>query len=324
MEITEVVPGIYRVPIPIPAPLREVNCYAARGKWGWTLVDTGFYTPAAEEAWRRAFGQLGIRPGDIEAIIVTHFHPDHYGAAGWLQQLSGAPVYMHDREVAVARRVWREATIKDLEAFAGLQAVPGHLLPALVERRQQVLSWVQPQPEVTAVSEGASLAVGDRPFRVLWTPGHTDGLMVLWNEAEGILLANDLILSDISPNISAGPLAAPDPLGRYLASLAKVRELPAVRVLPGHRRPLADLRQRCDELRAHHERRLQDVLDIVRRRGEATGWEVAVDLFGPVMNSSANVEFALGETVAHLEYLARRGALTVTGEEGAVRYRLPR
>lgn len=324
MEITEVVSGIYRVPIPIPAPLRDVNCYAARGRHGWTLVDTGFHWEAAEEAWLRAFGQLGIRPGDIAAIIVTHFHPDHYGAAGWLQQLSGAPVYMHDREVAVARRVWRETTIGELEAFARYHGVPGALVPELMRRRREVLSWVQPLPEVTPVAEGEVLAVGDRLFRVLWTPGHTDGLMVLWNEPEGILLANDLVLGDISPNISAGPLAAADPLSRYLRSLEKVRKLPALRVLPGHRRPLTDLRQRCDELRAHHERRLADVVEIVRRRGRVTGWEVAVDLFAPAMNSSANVEFALGEAVAHLEFLLHRGTLTAVEEEGAVYYRWPR
>lgn len=320
MEIAEVGRDLYRVPIPIPAPLREVNCYAVRGGNGWTLVDTGFHTPEAEEAWRRAFRELGFEPRDLEGIIVTHFHPDHYGAAGWLQDLSGAPVFMHDRELAVADRVWREATIGEMEAFARRQGVPGELIPRLAERRRQVLSWVQPRPEVTPLPEGASVNAGDRTFEVVWTPGHTDGLMVLWNAGERLLLANDMVLPDISPNISAGPLAAPDPLGRYLDSLARVRELPAALTLPGHRRPITDLRGRCDELRKHHEHRLAEVVEIVRRRGEVTGWEVATDLFGPVMESLSNVEFALGEAVAHLEYLVHRGTLGLTEAGGAVRY----
>lgn len=96
---TEVTPDIYLVQIPIPIPLKYVNCYLFRGPSGWTLVDTGFHDELAEAAWPRALADLGIRTQDINRILVTHYHPDHFGAAGWLQQLTGAPAYMHEVEL---------------------------------------------------------------------------------------------------------------------------------------------------------------------------------------------------------------------------------
>lgn len=311
----EVWAGVYRVPIPIPAPLREVNAYALRGPRGWTLVDTGFHTPEAETTWQRAFRHLGIGPGDVESIIVTHFHPDHFGAAGWLQDLTGAPVYMHDLELEVAQRVWHPAAMDAYGAFTARHGVPDELAGTLARRRGQVLAWVDPRPRVTPVRAGDELELGGRRWQVLWVPGHTDGLVVLWHPEEGLLLADDMVLPGISPNISAGPQAAPDPLGRYLESLQRVGRLPVRMVLPGHRAPFADVAGRCAELAEHHRRRLEEVEAIVARSGGATAWEVARQLFGRVMDTPANVEFALGETVAHLEYLVERGRLrAVAGE----------
>ncbi|HEX6989965.1 MAG TPA: MBL fold metallo-hydrolase, partial [Bacillota bacterium] len=106
MDMFEAAPGLYCIPIPIPSPLAQVNCYLARGSHGWTVVDTGFHTPEAEGAWTRALRRLGITWKDIERIVVTHYHPDHFGAAGWLQQKTGAPVLMHAAEAATARWVW--------------------------------------------------------------------------------------------------------------------------------------------------------------------------------------------------------------------------
>ena len=296
----EVWTGVYRIPIPIPAPLRDVNAYALRGRRGWTLVDTGFHTPEAEVTWQRAFRHLGIGPGDVEAIVVTHFHPDHFGAAGWLQGVTGAPVVMHDRELDVAQRVWQPAAMEAYSAFAARHGVPDELATALARRRRHVLAWVAPKPRVTTVRAGEELDLGGRRWQVLWAPGHTDGLIVLWQPEEGLLLADDMVLPGISPNISAGPQAAPDPLGRYLDSLARVGRLPVRLVLPGHRQPFADLAGRCGELAEHHRRRLEEVEAIVAQGGEVTAWEVARRLVGRVMDAPANVEFALGEPVAHL------------------------
>lgn len=109
MTITEVARNLYLVPVPIPVPLKYVNCYAARGRSGWTVVDTGFHDALAEAAWLAAFRELGFGPRDVERIVVTHHHPDHVGAAGWLQQLSGAPVFMLDREVPFVDLAWNPA-----------------------------------------------------------------------------------------------------------------------------------------------------------------------------------------------------------------------
>ena len=321
-SIVEEAPGIYRVAVPIPTPLRQVNCYLARGREGWTVVDAGFHTAETEQAWHEVFQQLHIHPRDVQAIIVTHFHPDHYGAAGWLQEWTQAPVYMHRPEVELARRLDQDGTVAAWEVFARRHGLPDRWLKGFRERRRQLRAWVQPAPQVTAVDDGAFLPVGDRTFQVVWTPGHTDGLVVLWNATDGILLANDLVLGDISPNISAGVLTGPDPLGRYLESLDRVRQWPAQMVLPGHRQPLTDLRDRCDQLIQHHWRRLDQVLEVVRQRGPLTGWEVAVALFPQVLDSPAQAEFALGETVAHLEYWARRGRIRTVdgGDRELVRY----
>ncbi|PZN09506.1 MAG: MBL fold metallo-hydrolase [Bacillota bacterium] len=315
IAVEEVVPGVYRIAIPIPAPLRDVNAYALRGPGGWTLVDAGFHTPEAEAAWHQAFRQLGIAPRDVEAIVVTHFHPDHLGAAGWLQTLTGAPVYMHEREIDVARRVWQPAALDGYAAFADRHGVPDELGPTLTARRRKVLDWVAPPPRPTPIRPGEALPLGGRRWEVVWAPGHTDGLVVLWQPEEGWLLADDMVLPGISPNISAGPQAAPDPLGRYLESLRRVARLPARLVLPGHRAPFTDLAARCAELEEHHRRRLEAIEAIVDRGGEVTAWQVATELFGRVMDTPANVEFALGETVAHLDYMVRRGRLQATWRE---------
>ena len=118
----QVANDIVQIQLPLPFPLKIVNCYALRDGAGWTIVDTGIHYPPGEAAWRAAFAAHGIDPATIARIVLTHAHPDHFGMAGWLADMSGAPVFISPGEAAFAQQVWfngetNERTIEILEGL---------------------------------------------------------------------------------------------------------------------------------------------------------------------------------------------------------------
>lgn len=308
----QIATDIYLVEVPIPVPLRAVNCYLFRGQNGWAIVDTGFHDEGAESAWRQAFADLSIRPGEVTTILVTHYHPDHYGAAGWLQQLTGAPVYIHDRAISEVERFWVNTEMGGhLAAFFSAQGMDAEMARQIEAHHRTQQGRVLPAPELSPIAEGEQIALGDRLFSVIWCPGHSDGLATFWCEEESLFLANDHILPKITPNISLWPGGRPNPLGDYFASLAKVESLPAHLVLTGHRQMVQDLKGRIAELREHHQKRLTEMEGLL---GEgATGWEVCQRFFKVSEFSLHQVRFAMGETLAHLEYLRTENRIAFDG-----------
>ena len=101
--ITKIADDIIQVQIPLPYVLNIVNCYLLRGAEGWTLVDTGLNTSAARSQWKSALASLGIEPADIEKIVLTHMHPDHFGMAGWWQRQTETPSRFICRSASSAR-----------------------------------------------------------------------------------------------------------------------------------------------------------------------------------------------------------------------------
>lgn len=306
----EVAPGIFLVPIPIPIPLKYVNCYLCQGPSGWTLVDTGFHDTLALDAWPRAWGELGIRPQDIDQILVTHYHPDHLGGAGWLQQLTGAPVYLHEPEARQMELFWGEgmpAQAASLHQFFAAEGMPEETAAAIARHHIQQFESVKPLPQLTPLPTGARLQVGAGEYEVLWMPGHSDGLAVFWDAATGILLANDMILDKITPNVSLWPGCRPNPLADYLASLGQVERLGARLALTGHRNLITDVAGRAAAIAHHHTERLT-LMEAACGRG-ATAWEVCEQVFTPATLTIHQVRFAMSETLAHLVYMAEQGRL---------------
>ncbi|MFZ5817131.1 MAG: MBL fold metallo-hydrolase [Bacillota bacterium] len=318
---SEVAPDIFLVPVPIPIPLRYVNCYLLRGPSGWTLVDTGFHDELAADAWPRAFADLGIRPQDVKQILVTHYHPDHLGAAGWLQQWTGASALMHDIEFRQMELFWGGGMAEQVErlvAFFTGEGMDPAMAEAIGQHHLRQFESVQPLPQMRPVPAGSLLRLGAGEYEVIHTPGHSDGLAIFLDRSTGILLANDMILAKITPNVSLWPKCRPNPLEDYLASLTRVEGLGARLALPGHRSIIRDVAGRAAEIRHHHGERLALMAAVTREfPGGATAWEVCERVFSPETLTIHQVRFAMSETLAHLVYLVERGQLVKEG----MRYR---
>jgi glyoxylase-like metal-dependent hydrolase (beta-lactamase superfamily II) len=317
--------GIIRVEIPLPFALKLVNCYLVRGSDGWVLIDTGIGWPPALDAWHAALVQHDLRPRDIVAIVVTHNHPDHVGLAGWWQQQSDAPVLMTHTEAAIARTVWSdgERSGRGMADHFARHGMPRAWAGSVIDSTVEIQRMVAPLPVITpleiAAGESRAIAIAGRSFEAIVLPGHSDGQLCLYESRTRALICADQVLARISPNISVWPGTAPDPLRRYLASFAQLESLDVRLVLPGHGPAFSDLPGRLIELHDHHARRLADMLSALQAMDGATAYEIARRIFPAAQTTPAQIRFALGETIAHLDYLVSDGRAERT-DAAPVRY----
>jgi glyoxylase-like metal-dependent hydrolase (beta-lactamase superfamily II) len=314
-----VLENVYQVRVPVPFPLKYVQCYLVRESDGWTMIDTGLQYGPAHEAWAHAFNELQIGPRDIRRIILTHGHPDHYGLAGHFQNISQAPVYALDHEIRIIPIEWEPhgEHMHVLGTFLQKHGVPAESAQDIVKRSLEVLAMLEPQAELLPLHEGDSVQIGGQPYRIHWTPGHADGHLVLQGTANGVLFSGDMVLMKITPNIALWPGLDPTPLKNYLDSLGKIERLDARLALPGHRATIQDIPGRIAEIREHHRIRAQKCFDGAEEG--RTAYEVCLKVFAGI-ESVDDVRLAMVETLAHLEFLVDEGRLERL-EGNVIRYR---
>lgn len=305
----QIADGIYQVQLPLPFPLKIVNCYALRDGDGWTIVDTGIHYPPGQAAWQAAFDRLGLAPGAIRRIVLTHAHPDHYGMAGWLAQQSGAPVLLSPGEQAFAQRVWHNGAANERATveFFRAHGMPADLAEQVRASMAENGAMTQPWPATNLIEPGAQIVIGGRTFEAIATPGHSDEHLVFYCAAERLLLCGDAVLTKITPNVSCWPDSRPNPLADFLGSLDTLARLEVDLALPGHGPLITTFGQRLRELRDHHAERLRAM---ARAAGAgASAYEVCVAVFPTGALSPHQLRFAIAETLAHLEYLVSVGAV---------------
>src|SRR5438128_2257357 len=89
--------------MPLPTRPGHVHAYLLPGDDGWTLVDAGLGLPDARRRWR---DELDWIEGPVRRLFVTHFHPDHVGAAADVVELTGAEVLQGELDYAQCELVW--------------------------------------------------------------------------------------------------------------------------------------------------------------------------------------------------------------------------
>lgn len=304
----EVAASIWKITLPIPFPLRNVNVHALIGNNGWALVDTGIGMPDSRAAFEAGLQSAGLSIDTLRAIVLTHHHPDHVGLSGELQEKSGAPVYMHSIDEASTQVIWSGTMPEKFGRVSHF--LTQHGLPPTELWFSQVkpevmhnIIRVPPHDAFTLVEDGQYLDLLGERYRVIWTPGHSDGHICLFRERDGVFLAADHVLPRITPNIGLySQYDRENPLGDYLHSLEKVALLPVSVVLPGHGEPFLDLAGRTKEITEHHEQREMQILTLLQGRPQHA-YQIAQQLFGQRLKSNEAERMAVAETLSHLEYL---------------------
>lgn len=307
-ELEPVAPGVRRLRLPIPFPMRWVNVYLLGDGPHGALVDAGFPVPEARQLLREALAAAGVRP---RVLLVTHAHPDHFGMAADVAAELGCEVWMEARELDAARQYQPgSSTWRQLAEQFSRAGMPDNRVDDTIQSGQRIWAATRPPEVHRFLRAGEEVELGGRRWRVLVTPGHAPGHVCLLEPDSGTLVAGDHLLPKITPNIGLWPAGSEDPLDDFLRSLAALRPLAVRRVLPGHGDPYDGFAQRVQELMDHHRERLQAVLRTLREGGQ-TAYEVCVALFGEGLDDH-NLRFALVETLSHLTYLERRGRVRRT------------
>ncbi len=311
-EATRVAQGVYQLKLPVPLPLQFVPVYLIEGDDGWTIVDAGYHYPETYEVWESGAAAVGCDlDQDVSRIVVTHFHPDHIGGARWLQERSGAPVYMLEEEISNSRALWGgEPDTTPFVDHLSRHGMPRELAASAAAKMRASL----PLPkQMLPLSVGEKLESGFGALWVIHAPGHADHQLMLHDEERGILFAADHVLLKITPNIGLWPESKPNPLARYLESVEGLRGLDAILVLPGHGPVFHDLDGKLSELVTHHEERL-DFMRSTLNGTSLSSYEVSRRAFRGALTIYQRC-FALAETLAHLDHLELEGRVQRTESE---------
>ncbi|MFN4278393.1 MAG: MBL fold metallo-hydrolase [Ferrovibrio sp.] len=303
-------PGVLwlRMPIPIPG-LDYINLWLLEDGEGWTLVDTGVRSSKLQAIWEQVIvAHLGGKP--ITRILCTHFHPDHLGLAGWLQQKFDAPLWMTLGEWSFGRMLELERSPEvpaDVVAFYERLGFDAGQLDAIRSRGfGNFAKAVTPIPRgFHRMSEGDIIRIGTHDWQVIIGRGHSPEHACLYCPSLDVLISGDQVLPRISPHIGVYP-GEPEagPLTQYLDSFAKFSHLPRdILVLPAHGDPFIGLHQRIAMLQRHHATRLDALLAALER--PHTVIETLPLLFR--RDISDHMTLAAGEALAHLHHLMREG-----------------
>ncbi len=311
--VIEIAPGILWARLPLPFRLDHINVYLIDDGDGWAILDTGLGNEPTRALWEAmASGALAGRT--FTRLIVTHHHPDHIGLAGWLCERFELPLFTSETAYLLCQNVSLSPGALDAKPYRdfylrhGLDAASTQRVATQGHAYLKMVSGLP--PTFDRLAAGDTMRIGSRSFEVLTGNGHAPEQVMLYCPADNVFLAADQVLAKITPNISVWAVnPRGDPLGRYLRSLAEIKErIPSgALVLPGHQQPFRGLHTRVDELVAHHEKRCAMIAQACRAAPRSAAELVPV-LFTRQLDPH-QMSFAFSETLAHVNYMLGRGEL---------------
>jgi glyoxylase-like metal-dependent hydrolase (beta-lactamase superfamily II) len=324
--------GIHRLRIPTPFQVGRVNAYLIEDS-PLTLVDSGPNSAKAMDELEQALAARGHAVEDIELLVVSHQHIDHFGLASILARRSGAEVAALDLLAPYLARFGEQTEADDVfaERIMLRHGIPADIVTALRAVTASFRAWGSTVEVTRPLAHGSELRLRDRTLSVLHRPGHSPSDTVFFDESRSMLLAADHLIKHISSNpLLARPLSAaaeiakepstaerPQALVTYLASLEQTRAMELQLVLPGHGQPITDHVGLIDERFRLHRRRAEKIHGLIASHPR-TAHEIAHELWGNVAVTQAYL--TLSEVLGHVDLLLADGRVLEQEAHDVVRF----
>ncbi|MBN1689779.1 MAG: MBL fold metallo-hydrolase [Dehalococcoidia bacterium] len=321
--IDEILPGLYCIKVPLPKnPLKYTNSYLIKGEDRFLLIDTGMNLKECVLALEAGLQKLNVDLNKTD-FFVTHIHHDHMGLVSTMATRTSR-VFFNPIETAILTNVSFKQRWAAMMEFYMANGFPEEAGKLWIANPPLSLFGSKLEAVLVTLSGGGKLEIGDYKFVCIHVPGHSPCHTCLYDKDKKLLFSGDHILFDITPNITCWPELS-NALYDYLKSLKKIDKLSVNLVLPGHRSWQRNLQKRVQELFEHHNKRLDEALAAVAD-GDKTAYEVAPHIRWDLSYKTweqfpiAQKYFAVGETIAHLEYLVGENKLKTKRTGGKIRY----
>jgi glyoxylase-like metal-dependent hydrolase (beta-lactamase superfamily II) len=321
--VKEVYANIYQIEVPLPDnPLKKINTYLIKGSEKSLLIDTGFNHPLCQEILMEGLNQLEIKLEDLE-LFITHLHSDHSGLAAFFDS-QRVKVYTSEIDGLLINEMtgdsyWERLMEKVRMYNLDLDNITYMDNPGYKYCPKETI-------EFQSLKEGDQLKVGEYTFEVIDISGHTPGHIGLYDREHKLFFGGDHILDQITPNIAFWGFQF-NSLAVYLNNLGKISQYNIDYIFPSHRNIIRDHQRRIGELINHHGKRLEEILNILKREGK-TVRDVAKEMKWSLKEKnwddfpSPQKWFAAGEAMSHLEHLVFVGKVERINKEGVLYYRL--
>lgn len=274
-----IVSSVHQIKLPFPLDMPGyVSVYVVEGSKGNILVDSGWGSSEALWAFREGLKGDFLKFQDINWIVITHIHPDHYGLASKLKEFCGAEVVMHKVEAELINSRYKDfkALLKEMEEELSKNGVPPSELSELKEASLWIKQFVSPDLPDVILDDGDKLSNGSFEFEVLRTPGHSPGHICLYEPSKRWLFCGDHILFETTPHVGFHPQSGDNPLRDYIKSLKALEALQVNFIFPGHGPVFNSLKLRVAEILHHHEQRKRAIMEALDE-GLKTAYQIATE-----------------------------------------------
>jgi glyoxylase-like metal-dependent hydrolase (beta-lactamase superfamily II) len=297
-----------------------------------TLVDAGMPFPESVEALRAALADWGFRLADVERLVITHVHPDHYGGSAAILRAAeeeGRRVAMlvHPRAAAILRDLpawWMRAREHSLQLLRRTGAPPRVTEGNDWQRaaaRAAIAGAAPSLPVDVALHDGTVIETDAGRWETIHTPGHASTQLCLYEPRRKELLSSDHLLPDVTANMVLEPPLPGEPEAHpildYLESLRRLQRLDVRRIWPGHGAAFEDVPAVIASRIERCEQRLAQVAAFVADAPK-TAWGVAEEIYGGT--PAAGSQRALFQVVAYLDALVAEGRIAVDAANAVWRY----